>query len=199
MQSHLSRKTKEINEQIENPQNPRNRVIAQKSIFVRPPYGFIEQYNVIDIPKDLKQPILDYLRKCHGISIETIYNDLHGFIRYQKVAQRAHAELYVGRTDQSEERYQQAIEHYTKAIQLDPQMARAYYNRGNAESNLSNYKEALKDYSKAIQLDPYYSESFLIVRMLTRIYAGSKRLLMTTMRRFVLDRRTRSSIRETYL
>ena len=156
----LLRKTKEINEQIENPQNPRNRVIAQKSIFVRPPYGFIEQYNVIDIPKDLKQSILYYLRKCHGISIETIYNDLHGFIRYQKVTQRAHAELYVGRTDQGEKRYKQAIEHYTKAIQLDPQMARAYYNRGNAESNLSNYEEALKDYSKAIQLDPYYSESF---------------------------------------
>ena len=156
----LLRKTKEINEQVESPQNPRNRVIAQKSIFVRPPHGFIKQYNVIDIPKDLKQPILDYLRKCHGISIETIYNDLHGFIKYQKVTQRAHAELYVGRTDQSEKKYKQAIEHYTKAIQLDPQMARAYYNRGNAESNLSNYEEALKDYSKAIQLDPYYSESF---------------------------------------
>ena len=156
----LLKKNKEINEQIESPQNPRNRVIAQKSIFVRPPYGFIKQYNVIGIPKDLKQSILAYLRKCHGISIETIYNDLHGFIKYQKVTQRAHAELYVGRTDQSEKRYKQAIEHYTKAIQLDPQMARAYYNRGNAESNLANYEEALKDYSKAIQLDPYYSESF---------------------------------------
>ena len=156
----LLRKNKEINEQIELPHNPRNRVIAQKSIFVRPSYGFIKQYNAIDIPKDLKQSILAYLRKCHGISIETIYNDLHGFIRYQKVTQLAHAELYVGRTDQSEKRYKQAIEHYTKAIQLDPQMARAYYNRGNAESNLANYEEALKDYSKAIQLDPYYSESF---------------------------------------
>ena len=156
----LLKKTKEINGHIGLPQNPKNRVIAQKSIFVRPPHGFIEPDHVINIPKDLKQSMLDYLRKCHGISIETIYNDLHGFIRYQRVDQRAHEELYIGRTDQSEKRYRQAIEHYTKAIELNPQMARAYYNRGNANSALEEYEEALKDYSKAIQLDPAYSDSF---------------------------------------
>ena len=156
----LLKKTKEINGHIQLPQNPKNRVIAQKSIFVRPPHGFIEPDHVINIPKDLKQSMLDYLRKCHGISIETIYNDLHGFIRYQKVDQRAHKELYIGRTDQSEKRYRQAIEHYTKAIELNPQMARAYYNRGNTNSALEEYEEALKDYSKAIQLDPDYSDFF---------------------------------------
>ncbi|MCY3664045.1 MAG: tetratricopeptide repeat protein [Gemmatimonadetes bacterium] len=154
------KKTKKVNEWIKSPQNPRNRVIAQKSVFVRPPNGFIEPDHVIKVPKDLKQSVLGYLRKCHGISIETIYNDLHGFIRYQNDDQRAHEELYIGRTDQSEKRYRQAIEHYTKAIELNPQMARAYYNRGNANSDLKDYEEALKDYSKAIQLDPEYSDSF---------------------------------------
>ena len=170
----LLKKTKEIKGHIGLPQNPKNRVIAQKSIFVRPPHGFIEPDHVINIPKNLKKSMLDYLRKCHGISIETIYNDLHGFIRYQKVDQRAHEELYIGRTDQrraheelyigrtdqSKKRYRQAIEHYTKAIELNPQMARAYYNRGNANSALGEYEEALKDYSEAIQLDPDYSDSF---------------------------------------
>ena len=52
----LLEKTEEIKNQIEHPQNPQNRIIAQKSIFVRPPKGFLEpgQYNMIDIPKSLK-------------------------------------------------------------------------------------------------------------------------------------------------
>jgi tetratricopeptide (TPR) repeat protein len=156
----LLKKTKEINGQIGLPQNPKNRVIAQKSIFVQPPSGFIKADHIVNIPKDLKQPMLDYLRKCHGIYIETIYNDLHGFIKYQNVHQSAYTELYIGRTDQSEKRYTQAIEHYTKAIEINPQMAFAYYNRGNAKSDMKNYEEALKDYKTAIQLFPDYSESF---------------------------------------
>ncbi len=98
----LFQRTGERNEEykIREPQHPRNRVIAQKSIFVRPPKGFLEseQYDVIDIPKSLKEPILDYLQKQHGISIQTIYNDLHGFIRNQSTHQRAYIEAYKGRT-----------------------------------------------------------------------------------------------------
>ena len=85
----LLRRNEEINNeyQIEKPRNPINRVIAQKSIFVQPPKGFIEieQDDQIPIPKCLKKPILDYLRKYHDISTETIYNDLHGFIETQKI------------------------------------------------------------------------------------------------------------------
>ena len=98
----LFQRTGERNEEykIREPQHPRNRVIAQKSIFVRPPKGFLEseQYDVIDIPKLLKEPILDYLQKQHGISIQTIYNDLHGFIRNQSTHQRTYIEVYKGRT-----------------------------------------------------------------------------------------------------
>ena len=95
-------RTEEINERyrIRVPQNPRNRVIAQKSIFVQPPKGFLEsgQYDIIDIPKPIKEPILDHLQKHHGISTQTIYNDLHGFIRNQSTHQRAYIEVYKGRT-----------------------------------------------------------------------------------------------------
>ena len=94
----LFQRTEEINEKykIREPWNPRNRVIAQKSIFVRPPKGFLEsgQYDVIDIPNLLKEPILDHLQKHHGISTQTIYNDLHGFIRNQSEHQRTCIEIY---------------------------------------------------------------------------------------------------------
>lgn len=94
----LFQRTENINEshKIREPQNPRNRVIAQKSIFVRPPKGFLEprQYDVIDIPKSLKEPILDHLQKHHGISTQTVYNDLHGFIRNQSEYQKTCIEVY---------------------------------------------------------------------------------------------------------
>ena len=81
----LLERTEEIDKkyQIEKPRNPQNRIIAQKSIFVRPPKGFIEpeQFTEINIPELLKEPMLDHLQKQHDISTQTVYNDLHGFIR----------------------------------------------------------------------------------------------------------------------
>ena len=41
-----------------------------------------------------------------------------------------------------------------KAIDLNPQDAEAYYNRGLAYDELSNYNQAIKDYTKVIELDP---------------------------------------------
>ena len=81
-------------------QNPRNRIIAQKSVFIRPPTGVVEPDDVITIPAHLKQPILGYLDKHHGISTETIYNDLHGFIRNQDMHQIASITFYVGSIQQ---------------------------------------------------------------------------------------------------
>ena len=93
-----------IREQIKRPQNPVNRVIAQKSVFVQPPKGFVEPDAEIDIPRDLKQPILDHLRKYHGISTETIYNDLHGFIKNQGIHQSAYTEFYTARASSDAKR-----------------------------------------------------------------------------------------------
>ena len=96
----LLQKTDEITKkyQVEEPLYPQNRVIAQKSIFVRPPKGYIEpdQYDEIEIPKSLKKPMLDHLRKYHGISTATMYNDLHGFIINQEIHEKAYIEYYRG-------------------------------------------------------------------------------------------------------
>ncbi len=82
------------------PQNPRNRIIVQKSVFIRPPTGYVEPDDIITIPAHLKQPILSYLEKHHRISNETIYNDLHGFIRNQDMHQIACIEFYDGSIQQ---------------------------------------------------------------------------------------------------
>ena len=41
-----------------------------------------------------------------------------------------------------------------KTIRLNPDEARAYYNRGVAKSELGKYFEAISDYDEAIRLNP---------------------------------------------
>jgi Flp pilus assembly protein TadD len=47
-----------------------------------------------------------------------------------------------------------AVEDYNKAIQLNPNNASAYNNRGVSKDNLEDYRGAIEDYNKAIQLNP---------------------------------------------
>ena len=155
------------------PRNIINRVRDQKSVFARPPKGFIEiePDDVIDIPKCLKQPMLDYLKKYHDISTKTIYNDLHGFIRVQDLHQSAYTEFYKGFTCQNrgnkaknrEEKqkwYEETVKHYTEALKLNSQMIVAFNNRGNAYSDLGNFDSAISDYTRAIALNPDYAEAY---------------------------------------
>ena len=61
--------------------------------------------------------------------------------------------------------YEQAIEDYTRAIELDEAFAEAYFNRGVSYYELGQYQEAITDLSQAIRLDPaddnYYSRRSL--------------------------------------
>ena len=49
--------------------------------------------------------------------------------------------------------YNQAIQDLNKAIQLDPGLALAYYNRGRAYADLGQDAEADADKAKACSLD----------------------------------------------
>ena len=158
----ILQRTEEINWNIiEPPRDPQHRVIAQKSVFVRAHKGFIEppEADIIPIPANLKQPLLQHLQKYHGISTETIYNDLHGFIRVQHLHKNAYTEFFKGLTCQNREQYDDAIEHYTEALKLNPQMAAAYNNRGVAHDNKGDFERAIVDYTKAIELNPNYADA----------------------------------------
>ena len=56
--------------------------------------------------------------------------------------------------------YLGAIADYSKAIELEPEIAALYYNRGTTESELGKYRDALADYSKAIELDPGFGDAY---------------------------------------
>ena len=169
----ILQKTDEIRDMINHPQDPRHRVIAQKSVFVRPPKGFIEprEGDIVIIPAHLKQPLLAHLQKYHNISPETVYNDLHGFIRNQDVHGDAYTYFYRGFAcrnrgdqatvyDEAQNEYEKSIEHYTKAIELKANLPEAYMNRGNVYRDIYEYPYAIEDYNAAIQIRPDFADAY---------------------------------------
>ena len=148
-----------------------SRVGVQKSIFVQSPSGVIEPASVVCIPADLKGYMLDHLRKHHDISTKTIYNDLLGFIEKRSIHKSAYTEFYKGFTCQNHANstkdpvekqtgYDKAIEHYTEAINLNPELAEIYNNRGNAYSHKGEFDIAIRDFNTAIALTPEFAEAY---------------------------------------
>ena len=174
----LLEKTEKISKkyQIEKPQNPQNRVTAQKSVFVQPPRGFIDPNDVItiSIPAALKQWLLIHLLKFQDISTQTIYNDLHGFIRHsdlrssedallplvraKRIVERTEAKNQAVEEQQSQ--LQKAIEWYTKGIQYSPYDASTYVKQGNCYAEIQEFDLAIETFSKAILLNPNYTVAY---------------------------------------
>ena len=138
---------------VDRPANPVRRVVAQKSVFVRPARGLIQPDETVLVHENLKPSILEYLHRHHGISTETIYNDLYGFIQHQDVHRSAYTEFYAGVTLANEGGYQQAIDHYNRALALNPRMATVYNHRADAHYELREYDPAISDYKMALSFD----------------------------------------------
>ena len=164
---------------IESPQNPINRIVAQKSIFVQHQRGVIEKDDIekiICICPSFKNPILTYLRKYHGIYTQTIYNDLQGYIKHQKIHHEAYSEY--GRGDLSRFFYTTrilsindkalndnahaytAIKHYSNAIELYPDFVEAYCARAQVYFRIGDFDKAIKDFTRVIELDPDYASAY---------------------------------------
>jgi tetratricopeptide (TPR) repeat protein len=66
----------------------------------------------------------------------------------------------IGRQAIDAKRWNEALNAYNKAIELNPNDASAYNNRGLAYDNLDKNDLAIADYSKAIELNPEYGDAF---------------------------------------
>ena len=152
---------------LEKPSTTIRRADIQKSIFVIADRNSVrpDKDKVVCIPADLKKSLLYHLRKHHNISAKTIYNDLHGFIEIQRLHEEAYTALRKGSTYQNlgdvthtdtekQKLYDEAIEHYGKAIQLKPDLIVAYNERGVAYHKKCVYDEAIKNFDEVIKWNP---------------------------------------------
>ena len=76
------------------PKHTNNRVVFQKSVFVRPRRGFIlpqPAEEIVVVRAELKGHIQALLERFHGISERTVYNDIHGYIRHQNPSRSPYA------------------------------------------------------------------------------------------------------------
>ena len=85
---------------------------------------------------------------------------------------------YVHRADVylSMDEYEKAIQEYGKAIGLDPNFEKAYYNRGLAYAQQQKYPEAVADLTRAIDLNPehataYYNRGLVYARQYDLVQA----------------------------
>ena len=175
----MLQRTKDIDKKyrVKRPWKPLNRVMAQKSIFTQPHRGFIDPNDLIPsvtVPANLKQWILIYLRNFQDISTQSIYNDLHGFIRdndlrYSREARfpLAWAKLHLERIKENnltaEERQatlQKVIGDYTNSLQYSPYEVEIYVQQGQCYLNHNEFDCAIETFSKAILLEPGYAETY---------------------------------------
>ena len=76
------------------PKHTNNRVVFQKSVFVRPRRGFIVPQpaeEIVVVRAELKRHIQAFLERFHGITERTVYNDIHGYIRHQNPSRSPYA------------------------------------------------------------------------------------------------------------
>jgi small glutamine-rich tetratricopeptide repeat-containing protein alpha len=57
-------------------------------------------------------------------------------------------------------KYEEAIQSYTKAIELSPNNPIYYGNRAAAYSHLGQHVKAIEDCKRAIALDPKYAKAY---------------------------------------
>ena len=140
---------------IVKPERMAHRVTAQKSVFVRPPKGFLEDEDIEChlIPHQLKGDILEYLRTVHGISLEYIYNDLHGFIRYKSIHERANDAFIKGLSHWKAGDVDSAQSAFSEAIRLNPRHDNAFNNRGVTYLKIGDRDSAKRDFDKALALN----------------------------------------------
>ena len=148
------------------PSGQNNRIVAQQSVFIFGE-GRIEksQYKEITIAAANKKVIIETLEKSFGIRGQQLFNDLAGFARinghdqpYDKLLSEDYVVLSIAFHQRGE--HEQALESWTRAIELAPQRADLYNSRGASKSILRDHLGAIADFDKAIKLDPQLAVAF---------------------------------------
>ena len=144
--------------EVSIPTEPEHRIIAQKSVFVTPPAGFLPvneyQHLVVEIPAELKLPILAHLRRYHGISSKTVYNDLHGFVHYRANHKTTLEMNFRAMNLDASGEPELAIDLLNESIARDPEVSITHMLKGIIQRETSDFSGAIDSLSTAIALNP---------------------------------------------
>lgn len=90
-------------------------------------------------------------------ALELVQNDKNPINRIENEAQ---VRVFMGNMSFHQGRYEEAIEEYSRALQLNSKIGEAYGNRGLSYAVIHRNDEALADMNKAIELFPFDAQGF---------------------------------------
>lgn len=95
--------------------------------------------------------------------LETVKSDTNKQKEYAKAVDTLSATDWLdkGNAFSISKRHNEAVDAYNKAIELNPEFAVAYNNRGLAYNNLGNYQRAIDDYKIAARLGYKRAQEYL--------------------------------------
>ena len=111
-------------------------------------FSILEQKlnDFFDIEPDKVEIGDDYLQNGINYMEEGYYDDALGEL-FEALYENETTEInyYIGHVYLMKEEYMNAVSYLTTSINLDPENAKAYRDRGIAKYNQSNYEEAIQD------------------------------------------------------
>ena len=143
--------------------NPANMTDVQKSVWVEPRNGYIDEEDVtiVEIPSALKPEILSHLQVVYGIEAATVYNDLSGFIRDQERLRDPEAEWHAGVRACEAGHYERALGFFAQYEQLvEPPSLDLEYFRGISYWYLDCKEEALAAMARFRSRSPRDARAF---------------------------------------
>ncbi len=81
-------------------------------------------------------------------------------IRHYNLGHRYYTRVQYGEGDPNDQDINLAIMAFTKAIEINPNYAEAYHERGLAYDAIGEYDRAISDYNKAIEINPKYEKAY---------------------------------------
>ena len=144
------------------PAHLNERITAQHSLFLFGPLPSVSEQlpsEKIIIESKSKAKIRQELKEMHDIHEEFLFPDFADFAytqRHNVPYDVPDAEKYFRYGVEAYQRgdLDRAIQDYTEAIALNPDLAEAYNNRGNAYWEKGDHDQAIKDFDRAIVLNP---------------------------------------------
>lgn len=127
------------------------------------PGAYVSKGNVLKCLGKYDDAIIAYEKAI--TSWEAIGRDPNGFIAWigkgQALIDKGKAFESNGNHNAAASSYEEALEAYEKAIELKPDNAKIWLNKGNVLRDQRKYIEAIHSYDKAIQFDPLNQDAWI--------------------------------------